>query len=208
MLPCLIVQTWISSMSMNSPEKLCCSSHLSETVLTISITNVALAKPCNCAKFTKVLSFNLKWARNSFAHYFLHTSPNFMGRIAFFSWKLPENAFYNPKPDILLFMYELRVTIEPSVPPPPLVENSTNCQSPDLGIVRRVDFSFPNNQNNNKKNNKKNPHLIFHRREGTMSLKFDIQTLAYNNKLWVRLSQIHMAMQILSWEHKKCRKAG
>ena len=48
------------------------------------------------------------------------------------------------------------------------------CQTPDLGLGLGIDFTFPNNnKNNNKKNN---PHLIFHRREGTRGLKFGTQT--------------------------------
>ena len=44
------------------------------------------------------------------------------------------------------------------------------CQTPDLGLGLGVDFTFPNNNN-------KNPHLIFHRREGTTrGLKFGTQT--------------------------------
>ena len=48
------------------------------------------------------------------------------------------------------------------------------CQTPDLGLGLGVDFTFPNNNKNN--NNKNNPHLIFHRREGTRGLKFGTQT--------------------------------
>ena len=54
------------------------------------------------------------------------------------------------------------------------------CQTPDLGLGLGVDFTFPNNNKNknNKKKNKKNPHLIFHRREGTSTrgLIFGTQT--------------------------------
>ena len=50
------------------------------------------------------------------------------------------------------------------------------CQTPDLGLGLGVDFTFPNNNNKKKKKNKKNPHLIFHRREGTRGLKFGTQT--------------------------------
>ena len=49
------------------------------------------------------------------------------------------------------------------------------CQTPDLGLGLGVDFTFPYNNNNNN-NNKNNPHLIFHRREGTRGLKFGTQT--------------------------------
>ena len=55
------------------------------------------------------------------------------------------------------------------------------CQTPDLGPGLGVDFTFPNNDNKNKNNKKKNkkknknPHLIFHRREGTRGLKFGTQ---------------------------------
>ena len=50
------------------------------------------------------------------------------------------------------------------------------CQTPNLVLGLGVDFTFPYNKNNNKNknnNNKnnKNPHLIFHRREGTRGLK-------------------------------------
>ena len=49
-----------------------------------------------------------------------------------------------------------------------------NCQTPNLVLGLGVDFTFPYNNKNNK--NKKNPHLIFHRREGTRGLKFGKQT--------------------------------
>ena len=43
------------------------------------------------------------------------------------------------------------------------------CQTPDLGLGLGVDFTFPNNNKNENKNNK-NPHLIFHRWEGTVGV--------------------------------------
>ena len=49
------------------------------------------------------------------------------------------------------------------------------CQTPNLVLGLGVDFTFPYNNNKNNKN-KKNPHLIFHRREGTRGLKFVKQT--------------------------------
>ena len=50
------------------------------------------------------------------------------------------------------------------------------CQTPVLGLGLGVGFSFPNNNKNKNKNNmNKNPHIIFHRREGTRGMKFDTQ---------------------------------
>ena len=48
------------------------------------------------------------------------------------------------------------------------VLQSDNCQTPVLGLGLGVDFTLANNNNN--------PHLIFHRREGTRGLKFSTQT--------------------------------
>ena len=59
------------------------------------------------------------------------------------------------------------------------------CQTPVLDLGLGVDFTFANNNNNNnnnnnknknKNNNKKNPHLNFSRRNGTMGMKFGMQT--------------------------------
>ena len=55
---------------------------------------------------------------------------------------------------------------------------SEYCQTQGLGLGLGVDFTFPNNnkKNKNKKKNNKNPHLIFHRWEGTRGLIFGTQT--------------------------------
>ena len=54
---------------------------------------------------------------------------------------------------------------------------SEYCQTQGLGLGLRGDFTFPNNnKKNNKNKNNKNPHLIFHRREGTRGLIFGTQT--------------------------------
>ena len=50
------------------------------------------------------------------------------------------------------------------------------CQTPDLGLGLGVDFTFPNNNENKNNKNNKNPHLIFHRSEGTRGLIFGTQT--------------------------------
>ena len=70
------------------------------------------------------------------------------------------------------------------------IKRSTGVQTLTIILVEAVEFGVKqcfynnnnnnsNNNNNNNKNNKnnknKNPHLNFHRREGTRSLKFGTQ---------------------------------